>query len=57
VFSVTVIELWPSRSMIAKVFNNKLREWKECYNYDRPHGGLGGQTPYEGLRQKTQTRV
>ena len=41
----------------AKVFNDKLREWEEYYNYDRPHGGLGGQTPYERLRQKTQTRV
>jgi transposase InsO family protein len=41
----------------AKVFNDKLREWEEYYNYHRPHGGLGGQTPYERLRQKTQTRV
>jgi transposase InsO family protein len=40
----------------AKVFNNKLKEWEDYYNYHRPHGGLGGQTPYERLRQKTQTR-
>jgi transposase InsO family protein len=39
----------------AKIFNNKLREWEDYYNYHRPHGGLGGQTPYERLRQKTQT--
>jgi len=39
----------------AKVFNNKLREWEDYYNYHRPHGGLGGQTPYERLRQKTRT--
>ena len=39
----------------AKVFNTKLREWEDYYNYHRPHGGLGGQTPYERLRQKTQT--
>jgi transposase InsO family protein len=38
----------------ANVFNNKLREWEDYYNYDRPHGGLGGQTPYERLRLKTQ---
>ncbi|WP_372510760.1 integrase core domain-containing protein [Mycobacterium montefiorense] len=31
-------------------------EWEDYYNYHRPHGGLGGQTPYERLRQKTQTR-
>jgi transposase InsO family protein len=41
----------------AKVFNDKLREWEDFYNYHRPHGGLGGQTPYERLRQKTMTRV
>lgn len=27
------------------------------YNYDRPHGGLEGQTPYERLRQKTTSPV
>ena len=37
----------------AKLFNDKLREWEDYYNYHRPHGGLGGQTPYERLRQKT----
>jgi transposase InsO family protein len=41
----------------AKLFNDKLQEWKDYYNYHRPHGGLGGQTPYERLRQKTLTRV
>ena len=40
----------------AEVFNDKLREWEDYYNYHRPHGGLNGQTPYERLRQKTQTR-
>ena len=38
------------------LFTQKLQEWEDYYNYDRPHGGLGGQTPYERLRQKTQTR-
>jgi transposase InsO family protein len=37
----------------AEVFNDKLREWENFYNYHRPHGGLAGQTPYERLRQKT----
>ncbi|MDH6123077.1 transposase InsO family protein [Kitasatospora sp. GAS204A] len=39
------------------VLNDKLREWEDYYNYDRPHGALGGQTPYERLKQKTQTRM
>ena len=39
------------------LFNDKLREWENFYNYHRPHGGLGGQTPYERLKQRTQTRV
>jgi transposase InsO family protein len=40
----------------AQVFNNKLQEWEDYYNYHRPHGGLGGQTPYERLRIKTQAK-
>jgi transposase InsO family protein len=41
----------------AKVFNDKLQAWEDFYNYHRPHGGLGGQTPYERLKQRTQARV
>ena len=41
----------------AEVFNDKLQEWEDFYNYHRPHGGLGGQTPYERLKQRTQARV
>ena len=35
------------------LFNDRLQEWQDFYNYHRPHGALGGQTPYERLRQKT----
>ena len=41
----------------TKLFNDKLREWENFYNYHRPHGGLGGQTPYERLKQRTQARM
>jgi len=41
----------------TKVFNDKLREWEDFYNYHRPHGSLDGQTPYERLKQRTQARV
>jgi transposase InsO family protein len=41
----------------AKVFNDKLREWEDFYNYHRPHGSLDGQTPYERLKQRTQARM
>ena len=37
----------------TQLFNDKLAEWETFYNYHRPHGALGGQTPYERLRQKT----
>jgi transposase InsO family protein len=37
------------------LFNEKLQEWENFYNFHRPHGGLDGQTPYERLRQKTTT--
>jgi transposase InsO family protein len=37
----------------SKLFSDKLQEWEDYYNVHRPHGSLGGQTPYERLRQKT----
>jgi transposase InsO family protein len=39
------------------LFNEKLREWEDYYNYHRPHGALDGQTPYERLVAKTKARV
>ena len=39
------------------LFNEKLREWEDYYNYHRPHGALGGQTPYERLLAKTRATV
>jgi transposase InsO family protein len=36
-----------------QVFNQKLQEWEDFYNFNRPHGGLNGQTPYDRPRQKT----
>jgi transposase InsO family protein len=40
----------------AGVFNDKLKEWEDYYNFQRPHGGLGGQTPYERLLQRPNPR-
>jgi len=34
------------------LFNEKLQEWEDYYNYHRPHGALDGQTPYERLIAK-----
>jgi len=31
--------------MNIHLFNEKLREWEDYYNYRRPHGALNGQTP------------
>lgn len=36
-------------------FNTKLKEWEAYYNYHRPHGALGGQTPYERLVAKIKS--
>ena len=32
-----------------RLFNDKLREWEDYYNYHRSHSALDGQTPYERL--------
>jgi transposase InsO family protein len=39
------------------LFNDKLREWEDYYNYHRPHGALDGQTPYERLVAKSRAGV
>jgi len=39
------------------LFNEKLREWEDYYNYHRPHGALDGQTPYERLLAKTRAAL
>jgi transposase InsO family protein len=39
------------------LFNTRLKEWEDFYNFHRPHGALGGQTPYERLREKTRGSV
>ena len=36
------------------LFNDKLQEWEDFYNFNRPHGSLDGQTPYERRRQTTK---
>ena len=41
----------------TELFNDRLQEWEAFYNFNRPHGGLGGQTPYERLREKTRARA
>ncbi len=40
----------------TELFNDRLKG-EDFYNFDRPHGALGGQTPYERLRQKTTRPV
>jgi len=39
------------------LFNKKLRDWENFYNFNRPHGALDGQTPYERLKQKQRLGV
>jgi transposase InsO family protein len=34
--------------------NKKVREWENYYNHNRPHGGLGGQTPFERFLERTK---
>ena len=37
----------------TNLFNDRLQQWEAFYNFNRPHGGLAGDTPYEKLRKKT----
>lgn len=39
------------------LFDDKLEEWEGYYNFHRPYGGLGRQTPYERLLQKTRAHT
>jgi len=41
----------------AKLFNEKLQEWEDFYNYNRPHAALEGKTPYERFREKARLNV
>lgn len=40
----------------TQLFNDKLAEWQDFYNYHRPHGGLGGQTPTNASSRRPQQR-
>ena len=40
----------------TQLFNDRLKKWEDFYNFNRPHGSLDGQPPYERLRLKTQIR-
>lgn len=41
----------------TELFNDRLQEWEDFYNFNRPLGGLNGDTPYEKLRKKTTAPV
>jgi transposase InsO family protein len=41
----------------TELLNARLQEWEDFYNFNRPHGSLGGQIPYERLREKTARPV
>ncbi|MBA7533840.1 IS481 family transposase ISRhba4 [subsurface metagenome] len=41
----------------ADLFNEKLREWEDFYNYNRPHAAHKGMTPYEKFREKVKLIV
>jgi len=38
-------------------FNKRLAHWQNYYNYHRPHGSLGGETPYEKLKSRLNQSV
>jgi hypothetical protein len=40
----------------TKLFNTKLQEWEHFYNFERPHGALGGQTPTSDYARRRRPR-
>jgi transposase InsO family protein len=38
----------------SRLFNKKLKEWQDYYNYHRRHGVMAGQTMYERLLAKAR---
>jgi len=34
------------------LFNEKLQEWENFYNFQRPHASFAGRTPFERLQEK-----
>ena len=41
----------------TSLFNDKLKEWEDFYNYAIPHFALDGQTPYERFMEKAKLAV
>jgi transposase InsO family protein len=40
-------EFYSTGDLAAPDLNEKLRQWQDYYNHERPHGSLGNQTPWE----------
>jgi transposase InsO family protein len=41
----------------TELFNDKLQEWEDFYNFNGPHGALGGGDAVRRLRLKTRGSV
>jgi hypothetical protein len=47
-------EFYPTVDLKAPDLSERLRDWQDHYNQQRPHGSLGGRTPWEVWYERTK---
>ena len=49
------MEFYATVNLKMKYLPEELKQWQRFYNEERPHGGLGGKTPFCGAIRRWRT--